>query len=435
MGVPNTTTPAKYIRFIYNRLILENSLVRAAAVDALAKIAIRCPHLRPDVMMLLQFEQNDNDDEVRDRILLYSSVLENKDKEKAGPGLQALVSSDLPFSIDALYEQLLDHNNSPNRDVLFDVSTLPSDAAYKSSIKAASTATQQSGKKSKLTNNDVIPAQGQKPPPSGSAATEVVAAVTQAKIIAPDVLGPLHHSSKPKALTENEAEYMVQVIKHMFKDHIVLEFVVTNTDQKVILEQVEMQLTGVEPSFLEVGLTKIPKLEFGMGEESAYVVLEKVAGGDVGAITITLGANLKFEIKEDADDVAYEDEYPVENVVFVIGDYCQPRRLAPGQWKSVWEQHGAQSEATQKLVLSYRSVEQAVEGIIQNMNMEVCDKTGKVEPGARAHTMQLSGTFVGGHTVLAKAVAGMDPNHGCVAKITCRSGGAGVSEVVARAMM
>merc|ERR1719313_440945 len=74
--VPSTGHPSKYIRFIYNRLILENALVRAAAVDALCKIAMKCPTLQKDVLVLLQFGQNDNDDEVRDRISMYTAVLQ-----------------------------------------------------------------------------------------------------------------------------------------------------------------------------------------------------------------------------------------------------------------------------------------------------------------------------------------------------------------------
>merc|ERR1719387_71420 len=85
--VPSTAQPSKYVRFIYNRLILENALVRGAAVDALAKIAMKGPALRRDVLVLLQFGQNDNDDEVRDRISLYTAVLEqclDEDGEDAG---------------------------------------------------------------------------------------------------------------------------------------------------------------------------------------------------------------------------------------------------------------------------------------------------------------------------------------------------------------
>merc|ERR1719379_783334 len=107
--VATTQQPSKYIRFIYNRLILENALVRGAAVDALAKIAMKCPILRRDVLLLLQFGQNDNDDEVRDRISLYSTVLQQcleEKKEDAKLGFQALMSVDMPFSMDALYHGL-----------------------------------------------------------------------------------------------------------------------------------------------------------------------------------------------------------------------------------------------------------------------------------------------------------------------------------------
>lgn len=37
---PKMSQPAKYIRFIYNRVVLENAIVRAAAVSSLAKFGI-----------------------------------------------------------------------------------------------------------------------------------------------------------------------------------------------------------------------------------------------------------------------------------------------------------------------------------------------------------------------------------------------------------
>merc|ERR1719313_3181704 len=147
--VPNTALPAKYIRFIYNRLILENALVRAAAVDSLTKIAMRCPTLRKDVKVLLEFGQNDNDDEVRDRISLYSGVLQkciDEGGEDAGAvegakaGFQSLLSTEMPFSMDALYDSLLDHMTSENKENLFDVSVLPTEEAYKAAMKAGAAA-------------------------------------------------------------------------------------------------------------------------------------------------------------------------------------------------------------------------------------------------------------------------------------------------------
>lgn len=76
---PNTSRPGKYIRYIYNRVILENTEVRAAAVSTLAKFGAVCDHLRPNILVLLQRCQLDTDDEVRDRATYYKGVLETKD--------------------------------------------------------------------------------------------------------------------------------------------------------------------------------------------------------------------------------------------------------------------------------------------------------------------------------------------------------------------
>ena len=54
-------------RYIYNRVILENATVRAAAVTALAKFGAACIKLRQSTLTLLKRCLHDNDDEVRPR--------------------------------------------------------------------------------------------------------------------------------------------------------------------------------------------------------------------------------------------------------------------------------------------------------------------------------------------------------------------------------
>lgn len=64
-----TQSPAdclcRYIRYIYNRIILENATVRAAAVSALANFGANVPELSQRVVVLLKRALFDNDDEVR----------------------------------------------------------------------------------------------------------------------------------------------------------------------------------------------------------------------------------------------------------------------------------------------------------------------------------------------------------------------------------
>lgn len=97
---PSTAHPSKYIRFIYNRLILENSLVRAAAVDALSKFGLHCEDLKDSIVVLLKRYAAcvaltgydiltasplwrsclmDGDDEVRDRVTFALTVLQGGD--------------------------------------------------------------------------------------------------------------------------------------------------------------------------------------------------------------------------------------------------------------------------------------------------------------------------------------------------------------------
>lgn len=437
--VPNTSQPAKYIRFIYNRLILEKPVVRAAAVDTLAQIALKCPNLRQDVLLLLDFGSNDNDDEVRDRINLYSNVVKqtlNEADEVAKLGFQSLMSAETDFSLDALYDDLLSKVQSDQLDTACDFGSLPSPQAHAASVKAQAALQPEKKKTVGAAPAKVSAAEVQQKQAEQKATANAELARVLSEIGQGTDFGPLQHTCKPKPLTENEAEYTVQCIKHMFKQHMVLEMYVSNTVQGITLENIEARLTGLGISWTDIGATAISRLEFGQNA-SSYIVLRKNGGEDKGgAVTGSFGAALRFVVKEEGDDLGYEDDYPVENVVVTVGDFLFPSSLQQGQFKSVWEQLTAQgTECVSKLALNFKTLEAAVENIIQALNMTACDNTGKVEQGVRGHTLLLSGNFLGGHTCLVKALVGMDPERGCIAKLSCRAKSPEICQVVANALM
>ena len=78
---PSTADPGKYIRYIYNRVILENATIRASAVCALASFGSCSVALRARVSILLQRCLYDNDDEVRDRAAFFLSALRKSSSE------------------------------------------------------------------------------------------------------------------------------------------------------------------------------------------------------------------------------------------------------------------------------------------------------------------------------------------------------------------
>jgi coatomer protein complex subunit gamma len=76
---PKTKNPSKYVRSINNRLLLENAVVRAAAVSALGKFGLN-PELTPSVKVLLTRCLDDVDDEVRDRACFALKMLDESDE-------------------------------------------------------------------------------------------------------------------------------------------------------------------------------------------------------------------------------------------------------------------------------------------------------------------------------------------------------------------
>lgn len=166
---------------------------------------------------------------------------------------------------------------------------------------------------------------------------------------------------------------------------------------------------------------------------SAYIILQKAQGSLV--TTGNFQATLRFHIKEDDDDIGYDDDYPVEGFSISTRDYVYPRGLPGGQFKASWEALSATGfDVTTKLSLQYKSLDQAVEGIINVLNMHPCDDTATVDTEKRSHNLMLSGIFVGGVTVLVKAIIGMDPNHGCLMKLSARSSSEAVAEAITKAM-
>ncbi|VWU52675.1 coatomer subunit gamma, putative, partial [Hepatocystis sp. ex Piliocolobus tephrosceles] len=78
LHIPKTKNPSNYIRYIYNRLILENETIRVDGLYSLFYIATKCTNNSKDILFLLKCLLADNDDEVRDRAnFLYFMLNEN----------------------------------------------------------------------------------------------------------------------------------------------------------------------------------------------------------------------------------------------------------------------------------------------------------------------------------------------------------------------
>jgi coatomer protein complex subunit gamma len=169
--------------------------------------------------------------------------------------------------------------------------------------------------------------------------------------------GTLLKSSSPVELTESETEYVVSAVKHIFKEHIVLQYNVKNTLPDTVLQDVSVVAAPSEDddSLEEDFIVPAPKLttnEPGI----VYVAFKKVGGVEHFPVT-SFTNTLKFTSKEvdpttgEPEETGYEDEYQVEDLDLTGSDYVVP--AFAGSFNHVWEQTGANGEeASETLQLS-----------------------------------------------------------------------------------
>ena len=370
---PKTSQPSKYIRYIYNRVVLENAIVRAAAVTALAKfgVAQKDPEVKRSVNVLLTRCLDDTDDEVRDRAALNLRLMSEEDEVA-----KRFVRNDSMFSLPVLEHQLVMYVTNDSRDTFnnpFDLSKVPvvtreqADAedrtkkinAAMPTIKAPTTKPT-SAEKEGATNA------------AGNVAATTQRYAEQLQQI-PEIAayGPLLKSSSEVPLTESETEYVVNATKHIFREHVVLQYEIKNTLPDTVLTDVSMVVAtndDDEPSLEEDFIIPIPKLETDK-PATAYVAFRKLTGTAPAASTFT--NILKFTTREidpstgDADEGGYEDEYQAEDLDLNGADYTIP--AFAGSFDEVWEAVSEGEEASETLVLSNMKSLQGKRNAIRKM--------------------------------------------------------------------
>ncbi|RZF43391.1 hypothetical protein LSTR_LSTR001652 [Laodelphax striatellus] len=387
---PKTKQPSRYIRFIYNRVILEKAVVRGAAVAAMAQFGAACPDLLPNILVLLARCQMDSDDEVRDRATYYHTILQCRDTLIANHYIIDTLQVSLPILEKALYQYL--QNPSP---IPFDLKSIPPPSAVADDHVAAS---------NKIAAEGSISSTAPKLSKPQREENYYATKLNNIPEIA-NLNGPLFCSSEPVQLTESETEYVVRCIKHCFPHHLVLQFECLNTLNDQLLENVWVQL---EPSegYEVVHSIPCPRLQYGESA-STYIILR--FPDQLSATIGNFGATLKFVVK-DCDQTTglpdteegYDDEYMLEDVEVSLSDQIQ--KVSKANFGAAWEEAAGYCEMEDMYSLaSMSSLEEAVANVTAFLGMQPAERSDKVPQGKSAHTLFLSGFFRGGQQVLVRA--------------------------------
>lgn len=467
---PKTSQPTKYIRYIYNRVVLENAIVRAAAVTALAKFGVgqKDPEVKRSVTVLLTRCLDDVDDEVRDRAALNLRLMSESDETadrfiKNGMLSQSqfrLHSSNSfkedTFALSYLEHQLVMYVTAEDKstfDDAFDIASVPV------VTKEQADAEERTKKLTTVTPTIKAPKSGPtKASPSGAEAAASASATAQK--YAQELLnipefkpyGAVLKSSPVVELTESETEYVVTVVKHIFKEHIVLQYEVKNTLPDTVLEEVSVVASPADEEELEEDFI-IPAAKLVTDEPGTIYVSFKKTSGESAFPSSSFTNILKFTTKEidpttgEPEDTGYDDEYQVEDLELTGSDYVVP--AFAGNFNHIWEQVGASGEeAEETLQLSgvksiagmffhshqacnemSNNLTDATEQLTKTLSLQPLDGTD-VPINTTTHTLKLFGKTVTGGRVVANIRMAYSSKSGVTSKIVVRGEEEGIAALI-----
>eukprot|EP00249_Psilotum_nudum_P023804 c28985_g1_i2 orf=144-2834(+) len=419
---PKTNDPSKYIRYIYNRVILENATVRASAVSALSKFGAFVDTLKPRILVLLRRCLYDSDDEVRDRATLYLSVLGGNAVDSGEDNVESknFVFQTLDIPLANLEASLQAYEAS---EIPFDLSSVPKDVRTQPLMEKKASGAKKAGK-------DLVQAvTANGAPPLG------VGAVASYEILLSSIpeltnFGKLFKSSSPLALTE-ETEYEVNVVKHIYSGHVVFQYNCTNTIPEQVLENVYIVVdaSGAE-DFREVFSKPLQSMPYNSPAQ-AFVAFAKPEGV---YLTGKFANTLRFVVKEVDKDTGeveegVEDEYQLEDLEVTPADYFL--KTGVSNFRNAWESLGADFERIDEYGLGLKeNLSDAVQAVIDILGLQPCEGTELVPSNSRSHTCLLAGRFIGNFQVLVRLSFGIDPQKQVAMKLAVRSEDQYISDAI-----
>ncbi|BGP54923.1 hypothetical protein JCM8202_003433 [Rhodotorula sphaerocarpa] len=414
---PKAAQPNKYIRYIYNRVILENAIVRAAAVSSLAKFGINVddPAVKRSVKVLLTRCLDDVDDEVRDRAAFNLKLMQDE------PLANTFVRDDSTFSLDALESRLAAYIADTSAEEPLDLSAVPK--VSKEQVLEQARASRKDAPDSVAMN---VEASGTVTPNAVASASETQSAYSKQLAEVPefaDYGAVLKSTPKPVELTERETEYVVSAVKHVFAEHVVFQFNVRNTVEAVHLENVVVVMQpSDEGELVEDFIIPAPSL----GPNSDGIVYVSYTRTNPGAFAGgSFGNTLKFVSKEidpesgEPEEDGYDDEYQLEELDLGAADYIVPSYAA---FATEWDRLRSAASVQETFALTaLDSLKTACDSILDILGMEALGGS-EVPQSPTVHTLNMAGLVAGGGgKVLARARMTFQSGQGVTMELTVRA--------------
>ncbi|KAI3406370.2 SEC21 [Candida oxycetoniae] len=404
---PTTSNPSYYIRHIFNRLVLENSIVRSSAVISLAKFAAVCGgDISKNIVILLTRCLNDVDDEVRDRAAISLRFINNKKKN--------LLINDFRYDLAVLENKLINYmSDTDNFSKKFDISEVPVITAeelksieYKRKLNSLERDTSEAAGASSSADQTQKEDENNK---DTNAANHLLKQQEYAQELSAipefESYGKLTKSSiTPIFLTDKENEIVVSVVKHFFLDSqkLVLQYNINNTLPHILLQDISVIAQPDNEEYQEdfiIPLQELKPDEVGV----VYVSFSTPSlDGDLlsafGNTVAYTNRDLDEEGQTDPSDDGWADEYQIDDLELLAGDFMNP--LYNSNFTAIFDQLPTDyEESSTGYIANVDTLENAVTKIKSKLNMMVLDGSEYVSSDSNSHTLKLLGKDVWGGKV------------------------------------
>ncbi|KAH9600254.1 Coatomer [Trypanosoma melophagium] len=429
--VPHTENPKLFVRYVYNHATLERPEIRAVAVSTLAKLAARVPSLRRSIVVLLKRTCNDTDDDVRDRAVFYTRLFLSNDED----AINAMVS-DVAHHVAARRKaRMAAAAAAANKTSL--LSAAGEDITMQKSVSmaaAAATGASLTGEETSLFSRAVL--QGRE---------------KMQKIKQLSELGKPCSSSEPVPLTDPDSEYVVTVMKHAYISHMVLQFRVKNTMEKVTFrnisivvntDEIEVEplyvipINAVSPGCTEYGYVVLAYEEeqFPSGEVECQFKFAMQEGDEMESFSNNSHNNNNVRNLTPQEEEELE-EYPLESFDINVSDFITPVNLA-GAFETQWESMQNEETTGTYSLSSMRNLTVAARELVAFFGMYV--EGGKPDKITSAsHTLLMSGTMANRDRslVLINARVFIAKDNTVALQLTLRGATAELREYLATALL
>ncbi|EAN31649.1 Adaptin N terminal region family protein [Theileria parva strain Muguga] len=442
-NIPNTSNPTEYIRFIYNRLMLENPLVRSASIDALENIAKALPELRTCILFIIQSTNSLYNFQLHSDINMshyYISTLEN------GTG-----SVDYLAKLDDFSNKLNGQRNGASATTheykvdKEDVSEL---------MEIYNGLGEEKVNLSKLLNklNDRInDVDGAEPLDSvdsyvierlssGSSTDRTSDSFSDVQMDVPvktkvglpaDIIELVGSELTPTVdirLTEEEEDYNVMARLFVNLNHLVIEFNVENTLNNQSLENVSIALNTNDchnsSSYTIVHSSTIEQLSSNESEVLYIVLKNNSPGNEYNSVLMgNVQVNLKYKVICPTE--IYEDSLNINNLHLNFSSYVCKWSLTEEEFSSLWE-NLEEHEEVGTYNLQFKRLQDSVDEVVKYLGMSVA-----MEKNVNKITwINLGGKFLGEYEVLARASFAQPNQSTCMLKLQVRSDNRVVSRLL-----